>query len=409
MPAALELARAPARRPSPPVSASASPPQTRSAMLVRSSSSRVAGRLAGQHLARQVVGHRAVVARELGDERVRVGLARSSDRPGQPQAGRPALGALEQARDLLLRAARAPSSASSAAASSAREREVRRAQLAEPAGEAQALERELGIRARGGDDVQRAAAVHDELAERGEAGAAQQVEVVEHEHGALAGAGQRVGEPQREVVVQRRTGVEPVDRHLGAPQRREHVGPQPARVAVARAEREPGGAALRGPAAQEHGLAPAGRCADERERAARGAASSAARRRGRSIVAAGRGGMARADGEGAAHASSPPVGGPGGNGARRCVRCGARTPGAVRTRRGGARPPSASVCGRPAAAGAPRSARARATGCGRAARAVRSGRRPDRAGPSRSVATSASMPSNGDSAASLTRPRTRIS
>jgi hypothetical protein len=58
------------------------------------------GWLDGEHLAGQVVRHRAVVAGELGDEGVAVGL-RQQRQTGQPQAGGPALSPLEQARDLL--------------------------------------------------------------------------------------------------------------------------------------------------------------------------------------------------------------------------------------------------------------------------------------------------------------------
>ena len=51
-------------------------------------------RQAGEHLAGQVVGHRAVVARELGDERVGVGLGEQRE-ARQAQARRPALGPLD--------------------------------------------------------------------------------------------------------------------------------------------------------------------------------------------------------------------------------------------------------------------------------------------------------------------------
>ena len=57
-----------------------------------------------------------------------------------------------------------------------------------------------GIGARRRHDVERVAAVDEQLAQRGERRAAQEVEVVEHEHRALGRAGERVGEPQRDVV-----------------------------------------------------------------------------------------------------------------------------------------------------------------------------------------------------------------
>ena len=347
----------------PPVSASARPPQIRSAMLVTSSSSRVAGGQARQDLAREVVGHRAVVAREPRHERVRIGLA-PHRQPREPQAGGPALRALEQARDQAGRQLEVEL-VEQRRGLLQREGEVGRAQLAEAAGEPQALERQLRIRAAGRDDVHGVAAVHEQLPERCERRAAQEVEVIEHQRGALGRRRERVGEPQRDVVEPR---VHVVERDVGALQRLADVRPQPARVAVARAQREPGRVMLRGPPAQQHGLAPAGGRADERERAL-SARVELPQEAGTLDGGAGKRGDSRPDSDGAAHRLNLTARGPPGQWrapvcaaparARRAVVC------APRTKR---------RCCRPAAAGAPRSARARATGCGRAARAARPGR-----------------------------------
>ena len=155
----------------------------------------------GQHLAGQVVGDGAIVAGELGDERVGVGLA-AQRQPGEPEAGGPALRALEQARDER-GPQREPQPLQQRGRLLQREREIGGAQLAQAAGQPQARERKLRIGAGRRHHVQRVAAMDEQLAERGERRAAQQVEVVEHEHRALRRTGQRVGEPQRDVVVER--------------------------------------------------------------------------------------------------------------------------------------------------------------------------------------------------------------
>ena len=137
----------------------------------------------------------------------------------------------------------------------------------------------------------------EQLAERGERRPAQQLELVEDERRALGGAGERVGEPQRDVLDVR---VEVVERDVGPAQRVADVRPQAARVRVAGPEREPGGAVVGGPAAEQDGLAPAGRRAHEGERAApvgveRRDEARARDRRGRQR------GDGRPDGQGAGH------------------------------------------------------------------------------------------------------------
>jgi hypothetical protein len=53
----------------------------------------------GQHLSHQVVGNRAIVTGEIGEEGVAVGCLRQSGR-GEPKTGRPAVGLLVQPFDL---------------------------------------------------------------------------------------------------------------------------------------------------------------------------------------------------------------------------------------------------------------------------------------------------------------------
>ena len=180
----------------------------------------------------------------------------SAPKAGRPGCGfgRPAFGALDQALDASCRSVTELRQQGGRLGQG--EREVRRAQLAEPAGQAKALKREVGIRARGRHHVQRGAAVHQQLAERGQRRPAQQVEVVEDEHGALGRARQRVGEPERHVVLER---VD-VESSIGASARPSASTRRPTAVgvAVARPERQPRRTAVRCPAAQQHGLAPAG-------------------------------------------------------------------------------------------------------------------------------------------------------
>ena len=219
-------------------------------------------RPAGQHLAHQVVGDRAVVAREVGDERVAVLLAEQRE-PGEAQAGGPALGALEQARHLVVAQLDAELGEQRRRLLG-REREVRRAQLAQPPGQAQPLERELRVRPGRGDDVHRLAAGGDQLAERGEAWPTQLVEVVEHECGAHRHLRQRVGHAQGEVVDEALRGaVEVVERDLGALQRGRRRRP------TAAAGRSAGSRASAMPR----------RAAPPSRRAARSCPSRAARRR----------------------------------------------------------------------------------------------------------------------------------
>ena len=243
-------------------------------------------------------------------------------------------------------------------------------------------------------------------AERGEAGAAEQVEVVEHERRALPGASasasaRRSGKSSSSAP----DGARGRRRDVAAPERRQDIGPQPRGVAVPGAEREPRRAARRRPAAEQHGLAPAGGRADERERASRGRverrAEARALDRGRRAAAGQTSGRQTA---GSSRLRSP--------GRRRAAMARAvRRPGAHAPAVGVRTPPAATSATGGAqfrAAGAPRSARARATGYDRAARAGRLVG--DRAVEHRlGRRTSASMPSNDDSVASLTRPRTRIS
>ena len=298
----------------PPVSASARPPQIRSAMLVTQQQlARPAGQ-ARQHLAGEVVGHRAVVAREPRHERVRIGLA-PHRQPGEPQAGGPALRALEQALDEAGRQLEAEL-VEQRRGLVQREGEVGRAQLAEAAGEPQALERQLRIRAAGRDDVHGVAAVHEQLAERCERGAAEEVEVIEH---------QRAGAPDDVASASAsRSGTSSSRGSMSSSGTSARCSASQTSVHRRRAsqwralEREPGRVVLRGPPAQEHGLAPAGGRADERERAV-SARVELPREAGTLDGGAGKRGDCRPDSDGAAHHSTSPPADLPGNGARRCV------------------------------------------------------------------------------------------
>ena len=154
-----------------------------------------------------------------------------------------------------------PSSSSSAVASSSvNARSAARSSRRRPDSRRR-VERQLGVGAGRRHHVQRVAAMDEQLAERGERRAAQQVEVVEHEHRALRRAGQRVGEPQRDVVVERDVLAGRSASHTSAHSRRESEWQAPSVSHAA--------PLLRRPAAQQHGLAPAGRRLHQGERAGR--------------------------------------------------------------------------------------------------------------------------------------------
>ena len=222
-------------------------------------------RLQGEDLVGQVVGHRAVVAGELGDEGVRVILA-GQGQPGQPQPRRPALGPLHEALELV-RAQGEPEAGEHRRALLRGEREVGGAHLAEATGEAQPGEREVRVGAGGTDDVEPVAEA-EQLAQRRDRSAADALEVVQHDDRASGRGGQRVGKPQGERVVERvARRLEALERRPGAAQCGEHVGPEARRVGMAGRQRQPRGAAVRRPARQQHRLAPARRGGDEGQRA----------------------------------------------------------------------------------------------------------------------------------------------
>ena len=100
--------------------------------------------LARQHLVDQVRDDRAIVARELGHERLGVGVPGERQRR-QPQPGRPALGALPTAAPARPPTARSRAPASSSPRLVERERQLAAADLGQRPGKAHTVQRQAGI------------------------------------------------------------------------------------------------------------------------------------------------------------------------------------------------------------------------------------------------------------------------
>jgi hypothetical protein len=223
--------------------------------------------LEGEDLAGQVVGDRVVVAGELAQEPVRVALGLERER-GEPQAGGPALGPLDEPLDLV--GAELEVVLGEQGASLRRgEGEVRRAQLAEPALDAHPAEGEAGVGPRCDDQVQHVPAHRGQRVDEPERGAAQDVEVVEDEDDrggrALEGGAELTGEIVR--------GQDPCaaagrrrHAHAGRRERARDLLPQPGDVAVLGTQRQPGGVARRRPAGEQDGLARPRRAGDGGQR-----------------------------------------------------------------------------------------------------------------------------------------------
>ncbi len=230
-------------------------------------------RLAGQHLADQVVADRRVGAGEVLDEGARVGMLRQRH-GSEAQRCRPALRAPPQRREILGRQHDAQRSEQRAGLVQ-REVQIGRADLGQAAVEAQTTEPDRRVRARDDDEPQgRRREAHEPfevLVDRVD----DLVEVVEHEHDRLLGPCERVGERGRHQAHahrlarahrQRRDRV--VTRRLG--QRRQHPAPEAAAIRVVGVERQPGDRSrrtvLRDPRAQQRALAGTGRSGHQRDR-----------------------------------------------------------------------------------------------------------------------------------------------
>jgi hypothetical protein len=229
-------------------------------------------RLLGKDLGEQVVGHRAVVAREVGDERGRVRV-RAHRQRRESQTGGPALGALPQ-RLGRLRVHRDVRCAEQLDGLREREGEVAAADLGELAGHAQPPDAQRWVHARGDHEAQRGRGMAEqpvEVAQRRRV--ADLVQVLEHEHDRLVEVLERVhesGEDQVRVLagLDLELGYGPAQ--PGAPQRLEHAAPETAAVGVHRVERQPRGraAARGGPLAEQRALAGARGSGHQRQRLA---------------------------------------------------------------------------------------------------------------------------------------------
>ena len=226
--------------------------------------------LEGEDLAAQVVGDGVVVAGEVGQEAVGIRFGLQGQR-GEPQAGGPALGPLQQPRELL--GAQGDAVLGEQRRGLVRgERQIGEAQLAQAALDAQPPEREIGIAAAGDDQPEAGAALRGQRGDERARRAAQQMGVVEDEDHAPRRAQQRrpqlEGDVRRERCRRLRLGRE---RHPGGRQRRRELAPQAADIEVLGPERQPRDAAAGRPFGEEDGLARARGAGDDRQGAAAGA------------------------------------------------------------------------------------------------------------------------------------------
>ena len=147
------------------------------------------GRLAVQHLREQVLRDRALAAGELRHEPLRVGMTGQRDRR-QPQARGPPLGPLVQQRDpgRRQRDARGVEELAGFALGKA---QVRRADLGELAGQAQLVQAQPHIVARGQDRVRIWGKVRQQPGQLGERlWRGQLVQVINHQRDAAASPGE---------------------------------------------------------------------------------------------------------------------------------------------------------------------------------------------------------------------------
>ena len=156
------------------------------------------GRLAGQHLAEQVVAHRGIGAREVLDESLWLGMG--ADRHGrQAQPRRPAFGAPPQRRDLG-GCDRHVEGLEQRGGLVGRERQVARADLRQPALETQPAEPDRRVRARDQHQPQSRRRVAHEPFDVLAHDVDHLVQVVEDEHDGLIACLERVDQRREDEV-----------------------------------------------------------------------------------------------------------------------------------------------------------------------------------------------------------------
>ena len=233
------------------------------------------GRLAVEHLGRQVVDELAVVACERGDERVGLGAAAQRE-PGELQPRRPALGAVLQLRDLPRREVQPERAVEQRGRLGVAEAQLSHADLDELPARAQAPERQRRIGARGDRQVHRGRQVLEQEGERlVHPRVGDEVQVIEHEHERRAARRELVDEQRHDHVGEARVGR--AQRGLGGPARGgvdgahggDNARPEADGVVLGVVERQPGERPLLGgrgrPEHEQRGLARPRRRGDERQ------------------------------------------------------------------------------------------------------------------------------------------------
>ena len=229
------------------------------------------GRLGGQHLLDQVTGQRTVLGDQLGDELLRVGMSLQGHR-GQPQARRPALGALGQARRDG-RGQPAPVLGQQQARFAGVEGEIAGPDLGQLTVQPVAVQPQQRVHPRGNQQAQAGPGVpQHEVQAFQHLRLGQHVEVIEDQQHRLILPGEGRGEPEQERVVGRppprdsRQYLRPGQ--PGPPQRRHHVGPEHSRPVVVTVQPDPGhrpGLGC-GPQRQGHRLSGTGRAGEHGQR-----------------------------------------------------------------------------------------------------------------------------------------------
>ncbi|MGP3965340.1 hypothetical protein ACTWPT_56270 [Nonomuraea sp. 3N208] len=237
----------------------------------------VAGQ-AREHLGAEVVDDVAVVAPD--GLRTAYGIGRAAQGQGREvQPGGPALGTVDEPRDLVGVERDPAHIGHQADRLLRREREIGRTDLGELSTCAQACQRKRWVEARGDQDADRRRQVgQHELGRLVDPAVGDQVVVVEHEHDyALGVVGRQVVDEARHGDIERlETGnaqrshrLRP-DARAGALKRRDDVGPESHRVVVGLVQRDPCDlpppCATGGPLGQQCRLAPAGRPDDHGHR-----------------------------------------------------------------------------------------------------------------------------------------------
>ena len=225
-----------------------------------------------EHLAREVVGNRTVIAGEPPDRRRRVVIGDRHRR--QRERTRPALGPLEQERHLAI--AHRPAAAGQQLARLLRgERQRVGPDLTQLAGQPKARQREGRVATRGEHEPERERGKPQDGRHAVEhARVVDLVEVVEHEHRRRAVVDQRGRERGRKLAEERREGGrrdrvhDPVvGQCAGAGERRHDRAPEASRAVVVTVERDPresvGGEAGRRPRGEQRRLAGPGRAGDQ--------------------------------------------------------------------------------------------------------------------------------------------------